>query len=148
MATIAVKDLAAAKRFYEGTLHFKRSGGSEDGVVTYQSGKSTVLVYQSDYAGTNKATSATWSVGRELDAIVRNLKDAGVQFEHYDLPGARREGDIHIFGRFQGGVVQRPRRQHPPREQRLKPPRLGQPTHCKFYRIAIARSHREVDSLR
>jgi extradiol dioxygenase family protein len=108
MATIAVKDMVAARRFYEGMLHFKRAGGSEDGVLTYQSGKSTVLVYRSDYAGTNKATSATWSVGRELDAIVRNLKDAGVQFEHYDLPGARREGDIHVFGDFRAAWFKDP----------------------------------------
>jgi catechol 2,3-dioxygenase-like lactoylglutathione lyase family enzyme len=108
MATIAVKDMAAARKFYEGTLHFKRSGGDEDGVLTYQSGKSTVLVYQSAYAGTNKATSATWSVGRELESIVRTLKDAGVQFEHYDLPGARREGDIHIFGDFKAAWFKDP----------------------------------------
>lgn len=111
MATIAVKDMAAARKFYEGTLHFKRSGGNRDdgdGVATYQSGKSTVLVYQSAYAGTNKATSATWSVGSELEAIVRSLKDAGVQFEHYDLPGARREGDIHIFGDFKAAWFKDP----------------------------------------
>jgi catechol 2,3-dioxygenase-like lactoylglutathione lyase family enzyme len=108
MATIAVKDIAAAREFYEGTLHFKRSGDDQDGVATYRSGKSTVLVYQSAYAGTNKATSATWSVGGELEAIVRGLRDAGVQFEHYDLPGARREGDIHIFGDFKAAWFKDP----------------------------------------
>ena len=30
MATIAVKDMAAARKFYEGTLRFKRSGGDEE----------------------------------------------------------------------------------------------------------------------
>lgn len=108
MATIAVKDMAAARKFYEGTLRLKRSGGDEEGVSTYRSGKSTVLVYQSAYAGTNKATSATWSVGGELDAIVRSLQDAGVRFEHYDLPGARREGDIHIFGDFRAAWFKDP----------------------------------------
>lgn len=108
MATIAVKDMAAARKFYEGTLHFERLGGEEGGVSSYRSGKSTVLVYQSAYAGTNKATSATWSAGEELEAIVRSLKDAGVTFEHYDLPGARREGDIHIFGDFRAAWFKDP----------------------------------------
>src|SRR6476469_833016 len=108
MATIAVKDMVAARKFYEGTLRFKRSGGDGGGVSTYQSGKSTVLVYQSPNAGTNKATSATWSVGGELETIVRSLKDAGVQFEHYDLPGARREGDLHIFGDFRAAWFKDP----------------------------------------
>ena len=108
MATIAVKDMAAARQFYEGTLRFKRSGGDGNAVSTYRSGKSTVVVYQSAHAGTNKATSATWSVGGELEAIVRNLKEAGVRFEHYDLPGARREGDIHVFGDFKAAWFKDP----------------------------------------
>jgi hypothetical protein len=33
MATIAVKDMAAARKFYEGTLHFKRSGGELEAIV-------------------------------------------------------------------------------------------------------------------
>lgn len=67
-----------------------------------------MLVYQSPNAGPKKATSATWSVGGELETIVRSLKDAGVQFEHYDLPGARREGDIHIFGDFRAAWFKDP----------------------------------------
>lgn len=58
--------------------------------------------------GNQKATSATWSVGQELEAIVRSLKDAGVQFEHYELPGARREGDIHFFGDFRAAWFKDP----------------------------------------
>ena len=27
---------------------------------------------------------------------MRSLKKAGVPFEHYDLPGLRREGDVHV----------------------------------------------------
>jgi len=108
MATIAVRNMAAARNFYEGKLHFKRSGGDDQSVTTYSSGNSTVLIYESQYAGTNKATSATWSVGNELEAVVRSLKDAGVEFEHYDLPGARRDGDIHVFGNFKAAWFKDP----------------------------------------
>jgi glyoxalase/bleomycin resistance protein/dioxygenase superfamily protein len=108
MATIAVRDMAVARNFYEGKLRFKRAAGNEQGVATYRSGKSTVLVYESQYAGTNKATSATWSVGEALEAVVQSLKEAGVEFEHYDLPGARREGDIHLFGNFKAAWFKDP----------------------------------------
>jgi catechol 2,3-dioxygenase-like lactoylglutathione lyase family enzyme len=107
MATIAVKDIAASKKFYEGTLGLKPAG-VDAGVVTYRSGNSTVVVYQSQFAGTNKATSATWGVGDEIEAIIQTLKKAGVAFEHYDLPGLRREGDIHFAGDFKAAWFKDP----------------------------------------
>ena len=93
MATIAVKDLAAAKTFYQQKLGFSPIGTEGAGVVTFRSGNSTIVVYESQLAGTNKATSATWGVGNEMDSIVQSLKMAGVPFEHYDVPGLKREGD-------------------------------------------------------
>ena len=108
MATIAVKDLAAARKFYESTLHLKRSGPDDPEVSTYKSGSSTIMVYKSQYAGTNKATAATWNVGNEFDSIVRDLKNAGVKFEHYDMPGSRLDGDIHIFGDFKAAWFKDP----------------------------------------
>jgi hypothetical protein len=83
-----------------GTLHLKKSGPEIREAANYKSGNSTIVIYQSQYAGTNKATAATWNVGDELEAVVRTLKNAGVAFEHYDMPGIRREGDIHIVGDF------------------------------------------------
>lgn len=108
MATIAVKDLATAKKFYEGVLGLKPAGLEGPGVTTYRSGASTVVVYQSQFARTNKATSATWGVGDEIEAIVRTLKKSDVVFEHYDLPGLRREGDIHVAGDFKAAWFKDP----------------------------------------
>jgi catechol 2,3-dioxygenase-like lactoylglutathione lyase family enzyme len=60
MATIAVKDIAKAKTFYGQKLGLKPAKEmDEEGVVTCRSGNSTIVVYESDFAGTNKATSAT-----------------------------------------------------------------------------------------
>lgn len=97
-ATIAVKDLAIARKFYEGTLGLEpvATGGAE--VVTYQSGASKVLVYRSEFAGTNKATAATWVVGDEVDDIAKALKAKGVTFEHYSWPDVKLEGDVHVMG--------------------------------------------------
>jgi catechol 2,3-dioxygenase-like lactoylglutathione lyase family enzyme len=99
VATIAVKDIEVAKRFYEGKLGLKLVASEGPQVLTYKAGSSRVLVYASQYAGSNKATSATWLVGDELDKVVQALKGKGVAFEHYDLPNTTRQGDVHVSGK-------------------------------------------------
>jgi catechol 2,3-dioxygenase-like lactoylglutathione lyase family enzyme len=101
-ATLAVSDFETAKKFYEDTLGLTTAMAME-GAAIYTSGASRLLVYESEYAGTNKATAATWAVGDELDAVVDDLRGKGVTFEHYDdLPGTTREGDIHTIGEMRG----------------------------------------------
>jgi catechol 2,3-dioxygenase-like lactoylglutathione lyase family enzyme len=97
IATIAVKDTKAAKQFYEGKLGLKPERSEDPTVLTYKSGDSTLFVYQSQYAGTNKATAATWVVA-DVDETVRDLKSKGVSFEHYDMPEMTRQGDVHVSG--------------------------------------------------
>ena len=99
IATIAVKDLQAARRFYGDMLGLRERSGSEGPeVITYDSGTSKIFVYRSQYAGTNKATVVTWAVGGDLESIVQTLKAKGVAFEHYDLPQLSRHGDVHVAG--------------------------------------------------
>ena len=98
IATVAVSDLKKAAAFYEGTLGLKVEAREGEEVISYATGGTVLNVYRSAYAGTNKATSATWVVGDRLDAIVSGLRAKGVPFEHYDLPGLRREGDVHVGG--------------------------------------------------
>ncbi len=95
-ANIAVKDLAVARKFYEGTLGLTPAHEEGEEVIVYKSGDTLVNVYRSQFAGTNKATAVTWAVGDEIDRIVKALKDKGVTFEHYDMPGTKLEGDIHV----------------------------------------------------
>jgi catechol 2,3-dioxygenase-like lactoylglutathione lyase family enzyme len=108
MATIAVKNLDRAKKFYGDTLGLKLADDEMDEVAIYRSGDSTIVVYESQFAGTNKATSATWGVGDELEQIVSTLKKAGVPFEHYDMPGMKLEGDIHRAGDFKAAWFRDP----------------------------------------
>jgi catechol 2,3-dioxygenase-like lactoylglutathione lyase family enzyme len=96
VATIAVKDLDAAKKFYEGTLGLKPDTGRE-GAQGYKSGNALLFVYESQYAGTNQATAATWVLD-DVDGAVKDLKAKGVTFEHYDMPGMTHEGDVHVAG--------------------------------------------------
>lgn len=78
IATIPVKNLAKARQFYEGTLGLKPVDTEGDEVIVFKSGHSTLNVYRSQYAGTNRATAATWKVGDEIEGIVRELKSKGV----------------------------------------------------------------------
>ena len=98
IATIAVKGIGAARKFYQDVLGLRAVETQEAGVLSLKSGNSTVLVYESRYAGTNKATAATWVAG-DVESEVKALKGKGVVFEHYDdLPGATRKGDVHHTG--------------------------------------------------
>ena len=96
IATIAVSNLAAAEKFYEEKLGFKQVGPQEPGTHTYQSGRSTFMVYQSQYAGTNKATAATWIVD-DAEALAHDLAARGISFEHYEFPQTTRKGDVHFY---------------------------------------------------
>lgn len=97
-ATLPISDMQRARDFYENTLGLSAVQEMEGGVL-YGAGNSVVLVYESQYAGTNKGTAATWAVGGDFDGIVDGLRQKGVTFEQYDdLPGTTRDGDIHTFG--------------------------------------------------
>jgi hypothetical protein len=69
-----------------------------DQVIGYRTGATRLNVYVSQFAGTNQATAVTWPVGGDLEAIVGELRAKGVVFEHYDMPGVERDGDIHHGG--------------------------------------------------
>ena len=98
VANLAVRDLEAARKFYEGVLGFTKVDEEGGELVVYRSGGTVFNVYRSDYAGTNKATAMTWAVGDQVTEIAEALAAKGVRFEHYDMPDMRREGDVHIAG--------------------------------------------------
>src|SRR5205809_210314 len=107
VVSIAVKDMAAATQFYAGTLGLTKDMESPGGTF-FKSGKSGVFVYPSQYAGSNQATYASWTVA-DVEAAVKELKDKGVSFEQYDdLPGAQREGDIHVMGELKSAWFKDP----------------------------------------
>jgi catechol 2,3-dioxygenase-like lactoylglutathione lyase family enzyme len=91
---IAVKDIDRAKKFYEETLGLKTKEEWGEG-VTMKSGATAISVYRSEFAGTNKATALTFDVD-DIEKEVRELKEKGVFFEHYDLPGLEQRGDLYV----------------------------------------------------
>jgi len=97
-ANLAVKNLETARKFYEDTLGLKQIDSEDNELIVFRSGNSKLNVYRSQYAGTNKATAVTWTVGDDFEGVMRALKAKGVSFEHYDMPGLERAGDAYVSG--------------------------------------------------
>jgi predicted enzyme related to lactoylglutathione lyase len=98
---LPASDMARARAFYEQALEL--SVVEEDpGGVTFGCGKGTALfVYPSEFAGTNKATAAAFRVD-DLDAVMSRLRERGVVFEDYDLPGLKTVEGVATFGDSKG----------------------------------------------
>ncbi len=95
-ATVAVTDLERSKIFYEQTLGLHRIDQNPGGCM-YESGAGRIFVYQSNTAGSGKATCAAWIVD-DVERAVNELQSAGVTFENYDIPASDVEGYIYTMG--------------------------------------------------
>ncbi|TMK87197.1 MAG: VOC family protein [Actinobacteria bacterium] len=85
--TIAVSDIDRARKFYEETLGLKVIDERSDG-VRYAAGNTWLLVYPSQFAGTAKSTYMSFEVD-DVEKTVKELRDRGVTFEEYDMPGLK-----------------------------------------------------------
>lgn len=95
-AIVAVSDIARARAFYGDTLGLELQDDSMGEVLVFRTGGTSLVVYRSDFAGSNQANAVVWDVGDEIEAITADLKAKGVSFEHY--PGMELQGDIHVAG--------------------------------------------------
>jgi catechol 2,3-dioxygenase-like lactoylglutathione lyase family enzyme len=87
-AMIAVKDLDRAKGFYSGTLRLKPFD-ERAGAVRYEThGDTWFMVYQSQFAETPMTTCMKFEV-EDIEVAVKELRDRGIVFEEYDLPGLK-----------------------------------------------------------
>ena len=90
----AVSNIDRAREFYEGKLGLEPSPMG-DSMVSYSCGADTgLMVYVSDYAGSNRATLAGFEVP-DFDAAFSELRDRGVAFERYDFDEMDDEGVLH-----------------------------------------------------
>jgi catechol-2,3-dioxygenase len=90
-AYIPAKDLARARRFYEGTLGFSATREVSGGVVYTCGAGSGAFLYPTPNAGTSKASQAFWQVA-DIVREVADLRARGVHFEQYGLPGQDADG--------------------------------------------------------
>ncbi|WMT91201.1 VOC family protein [Pelagibacterium sp. H642] len=99
-AMVAVSDIDRAKAFYSDTLGLELEEDGMGGVLVYRTGSTHLLVYPSDFAGTNKANAVVWDCGEDIEAIVADLRGKGVRFEHYPEMGADYADGIHQTDNF------------------------------------------------
>jgi catechol 2,3-dioxygenase-like lactoylglutathione lyase family enzyme len=96
---IPVKGLDRARAFYEGVLGLKTKDQMGGEVLRMESGDTEINVYRSEFAGTNEATALTFEVD-DAEKEVSDLKEKGIFFEHYDLPGLTQQGDLYVAEGF------------------------------------------------
>ena len=88
---IPAKDVARARKLYEGTLGFKPKETTAGGVV-YEFSKGTAcFLYPTPNAGTSQASQAFWEV-EDVEREVAELTARGVTFEKYDMPNTDEKG--------------------------------------------------------
>ncbi len=92
---IAVKDLDRARKFYEETLGLSAKEAMDGEVLEVTAGDTLINVYRSEFAGTNQATALTYTVD-DIESEVRDLKEKGVFFQQYDMPGLEPRGDLYV----------------------------------------------------
>jgi len=93
-ATIAVRDLDAAKQYYTETLGLKIADDISPAAIFFEAGGgSRVLVYPRPNHEPSAATIATFEVSDTAETVA-TLKSKGVTFEDYDFPGLKTENGI------------------------------------------------------
>jgi catechol 2,3-dioxygenase-like lactoylglutathione lyase family enzyme len=101
-AIVAVSDIDRAREFYGDTLGLELEGGSKEEALRFRTGDTELIVYPSEFAGTNKANAVVWSAGDDFDTIVGQLRDQRVRFEEYPDLGMDLSNGVHSQGDFKG----------------------------------------------
>jgi predicted enzyme related to lactoylglutathione lyase len=98
MPTIPASDMERAKDFYSNKLGLATLNTNKaDGGVMYKAGEGTALfVYKSAGAGTSQATYASFKVD-DLASEMQTLRDKGVVFEEYDMPGLKTDNGVATY---------------------------------------------------
>lgn len=93
-ATLPASDFARAKAWYAEKLDLLPfAEDDQPGGAWYESGGVRFLLYQSTFAGTNRATAASFAVD-DFEAAVAFLRDRGVTFEEYDFGDFKTENGV------------------------------------------------------
>lgn len=81
--SLPASDMDRAKKWYSEKLGLEPDTDDMFG-ATYSSGGAGFLLYPSEFAGTNQATAAGFSV-ENFDEVIAELRSRGVEFEHVDF---------------------------------------------------------------
>ena len=81
---LPASDTERAKKWYSENLGLDPTMEDEAFGLYYETGRVKFAIYQSEFAGTNKATAAALEADN-FDAVVAQLKANGVHFEEVDF---------------------------------------------------------------
>jgi catechol 2,3-dioxygenase-like lactoylglutathione lyase family enzyme len=84
-ATIPAQDLERARSFYADKLGLQPAEERPEG-LRYTCGDGSFLLFQSSGEASGSHTQLGWDVD-DIEAAVATLRENGVVFEEYDLPG-------------------------------------------------------------
>lgn len=86
---LPASNLSRAEQFYRETLgmEIEKPSGAAGQFMAHAGGDSWVLVYETG-SPAGSATAATFMV-EDLPHVVSDLRDRGVTFEEYDMPGLK-----------------------------------------------------------
>lgn len=98
--TLPAADLERARAFYTDVLAFTPSAEQGTDGVMFDAGDGQLLVYPTPAAGTARNTQVAWMVD-DVHAEVARLRDLGVEFQTFDLPGSEWDGFVAQGERMQ-----------------------------------------------
>lgn len=95
--TIPAADIARARKWYEEKLGLKPRADEPMGLLYDLGGGTGLLLYPTPNAGQAPNTLATFSSSNVKDDVAK-LRERGVRFEEYDLPGLKTVDGIATIG--------------------------------------------------
>lgn len=100
MAVLPASDLARARTYWHDVLGHEPMSSDDAGDI-YDFNGTTVLVYQTEFAGTAKNTALTF-ITENLDRDMTALRTHGVTFHDYDMPGLKTVDGVADLGDSRG----------------------------------------------
>jgi catechol 2,3-dioxygenase-like lactoylglutathione lyase family enzyme len=94
---LPVKDMARARRFYEGALGLEVLGGKPDGKFVYRCGGTEIALFPKPEGTQARHTALSFRVDR-IGPAVALLESRGVVFADYDLPGLKTVEHVCVLG--------------------------------------------------
>lgn len=95
-ANIPAGDIGRARKFYADVLGLEPVDENPGGLI-YRTGGTDFFLYETQYAGQAGHTIAQLHVA-DVRPVVEELRNRGVTFEQYDMPGITWDGDVAAMG--------------------------------------------------
>lgn len=96
-AMLPVVDMKRARAFYEQTLGLPIATVRENGEARYESGGLSFALYPRPTPTRADHTALSFEV-EDLAAEMNALRERGVRFEEYDLPGLKTTAGVCVLG--------------------------------------------------